>query len=176
MRLRNERGVKTATVLGSGLQQPARGPRAVAVLFAVALVAGGCWDPDRRELQRWAQRLIDGTTAPVEVRRCAMFQGTRNGYCLVGGRAADVAAFVERLGLEPRQEPRGYSGSCMSLDGYGVSASAPYDDGSSRVRGPLPGTARFAPPRSTVPPGEGPRFLALMVAPSAEEACLELRF
>jgi hypothetical protein len=146
------------------------------LMFAVTLAAGGCSGADRRELQRWAQRLIDGATARIEVRRCAMFPGTRNGYCLVGGRAADVAAFIERLGLEPHQEPRGYSGSCMSLDGYGVDASAPYNDGLPHGRGPRPGTARFAPPRSTVSPGEGPRFLALMVAPSADEACLEFRF
>jgi hypothetical protein len=140
------------------------GPRVSALLFVVALLAAGCEIADRRELHRWAQRLIDGTAAHVEVRRCAMFTGTRDGYCLVGGPAANVAAFVERLGFEPRQEPRGYSGSCMWLDGYGVGGD------------PRPGTARFAPPRSTVPLGEGPRFFALMVAPSADEACLELHF
>jgi hypothetical protein len=152
------------------------GPRAIALWCAVALAASGCRDPDRRELQRWAQRLIGGTGAHVEVHNCAMFTGTRNGYCLVGGRAADVAAFVGRLGLEPRPEPRAYSGSCMSLDGYGVSVPAPYNDGLPHERGPRPGTARFAPPRSAVSLGEGPRFFALMVAPSADEACLELRF
>lgn len=105
-----------------------------------------------------------------------MFTGTRDGYCLVGGRAPDVAAFVGRLGLEPRPEPRAYSGSCMWLDGYGVGVPAPPDDRVSSGRGPRSGTARFAPPRSAVPPGEGPRFFALMVAPSADEACLELHF
>jgi hypothetical protein len=150
--------------------------RAIALVVAVSI--GGCWNAaDRRQLRRWAQQVVDDSGARVEVRRCVMFEGTRNGYCLVGGRPADVAMFVGRLALEPHPEPREYSGSCMALDAYGVAASpAEALHGSAVARAPRPGASRFAPPRSAVPLGEGPRFSALMVAPSADEACLEFRF
>ena len=71
-----------------------------ALPFAEAL-AGGNEPP----MRRYAEKLIATSGAKLTVSRCEMFGGSRKGFCIVEGTAADIAAMPVRLHMIKRPPP-----------------------------------------------------------------------
>jgi len=141
-----EQTAESPPTRGAGLGQ-ARWAYGVVGLFLLACAGGGPLPIDDDEynakpLAPFAQKVMDKAGVSLSVDRCAMFSGTRAGYCLLSGEPARAAALQQHYGGAPLPvDELMYRNSCLSLDGFGHALQAGWalDSGTVGRWRPSPG-------------------------------------
>ncbi len=86
-----------------------------ALPFAAAL-AGGNEPP----MRRYAEKLVATSRAKLTVSRCEMFGGSRKGFCIVDGTAAEITSLPVRLHMVKRPAPDVRFGqTCAAQEAFG---------------------------------------------------------
>ena len=96
-------------------------------------------------LAPYAERMVTSAGVALTVHECAMFSGTRAGYCLLTGDRASATAFQSQAGGERVAADKVlYGETCLRLEGFGRSVDSGW-------RGE-PGTVGFwGPPAINLP-------------------------
>jgi hypothetical protein len=130
---------------------------------------------DISAIERYAKTLSKPVGSSVTIERCAMFSGTRAGYCLVGLSQATWQRWQQTYSLKP--EPRELEfreHTCLSVQGFG--RKQPATDNA-----PAPTFVPEIDVKRSVPKGKLPsntnnvHWRAIWVGP-AQNACLEFEY
>ena len=79
-------------------------------------------------MRTYATRLVARSAAPMAVTDCAMFGGTRVGYCRLNGAAPSVSAFIAGLALVPAPADVLYGDdTCLALPGFGTTDGVAFE-------------------------------------------------
>lgn len=156
------------------IRRPLRVNIAAIVLLALtALGCDRCGDALNRvntpAFERYASTLQSHAGTSLKLERCERFGATRNGYCLLRGRPAEVTAFIKVLPVTPESPKEVFRDSCASLPSFGT----PRPASASHV--PRPGVQFFVPSGPLPPNTENVTFTGAAVDGAGERVCLELQ-
>ena len=144
--------------------------RTVIPVLALAALEG-CLDCHRLlnapSLRRYAEKLVAASGTRLALGRCAMFDGSRKGYCLLEGPARELAAFASRLKLPPGQAGRALNEqSCLAFPGSAARRTPRW----------WPGRACNTPAPATRCPRTPTTSELVSVYTGTAAACLELEY
>jgi len=133
-----------------------------ALPFTAALIGGNV-----PPMQRYAEKLVATSGAKLTVRRCEMFGGSRKGFCIVDGTAADIASLPARLHMIKRPPPDVRFGqTCAAQEEFG------HADGAGHAF--KPGIREFAAKGKLPANTDNVKFVSLFAGQTS--ACIELEY
>jgi hypothetical protein len=181
--------------LAEGQDGPVRSGWLRVVLVVLAICASGCGknrrasggtsgesssrsdplvDRNAEPFAPYTRFMIRSNQAIATVTTCAMFGGTRVGYCLVEATPEQLQDLVDKIGLAPDAPDGGAAivdhglTSCLTLPDFGTTAG-----GIATAR---PGTTRLRATKPMPPNTHNIKFRQTYRAPGGARACFEYEF